>query len=335
MGRKTREETIIEVSKRMKIQLPGILLAAVLGFAAIFLSGYTPSFLNSYLLALLVGMLFAPQVNKLPQLDAGISLSSAKMLEWSVVLLAFSMDYKAIGAIGAADFVVIIIVVLVVLLATYYLSKVLSCPSKTGWLVGFGTAICGSSAIAALAPKIKAEKEDVAISLAAVNLLGSVGMILLPLLFQFFPLAEKQMAFLIGASLHAVGNVAGAGFSVSEEVGQLALVYKMARVALLSPALLFMVWLNARKTEGQAFQFQLPWYLIAFILISIMVSFFPLPEALINTSEFIGKIMLTIAMAAIGLKVHVLRLLKAGQKGLVFALLVFVLQMSLLWLFMN
>ena len=319
----------------MKIQLPGILFAAVLGFAAIFLSGYTPSFLNSYLLALLVGMLLAPQVNKLPQLDAGISLSSAKMLEWSVVLLAFSMDYKAIGAIGAADFVVIIIVVLVVLLATYYLSKVLSCPGKTGWLVGFGTAICGSSAIAALAPKIKSEKEDVAISLAAVNLLGSAGMILLPLLFQFFPLAEKQMAFLIGASLHAVGNVAGAGFSVSEEVGQLALVYKMARVALLSPALLFMVWLNARKTEGQTFQFQLPWYLIAFLLISIMVSLFPLPEALINTSEFIGKIMLTIAMAAIGLKVHVLRLLKAGQRGLVFALLVFVLQMSLLWLFMN
>lgn len=319
----------------MKIQLPGILLAAVLGFAAIFLSAYTPSFLNSYLLALLVGMLLAPQVNKLPQLDAGISLSSAKMLEWSVVLLAFSMDYKAIGAIGAADFVVIIIVVLLVLLATYYLSKVLSCPGKTGWLVGFGTAICGSSAIAALAPKIKSEKEDVAISLAAVNLLGSLGMILLPLLFQFFPLAEKQMAFLIGASLHAVGNVAGAGFSVSEEVGQLALVYKMARVALLSPALLFMVWLNARKTEGQTFQFQLPWYLITFILISIMVSLFPLPEALINTSEFIGKIMLTIAMAAIGLKVHVLRLLKAGQRGLVFALLIFVLQMSLLWVFMN
>jgi uncharacterized integral membrane protein (TIGR00698 family) len=319
----------------MKIQLPGILLAAVLGFAAIFLSGYTPSFLNSYLLALLVGMLFAPQVNKLPRLDAGISLSSAKMLEWSVVLLAFSMDYKAIGAIGAADFVVIIIVVLLVLLATYYLSKVLSCPGKTGWLVGFGTAICGSSAIAALAPKIKSEKEDVAISLAAVNLLGSLGMILLPLLFQFFPLAEKQMAFLIGASLHAVGNVAGAGFSVSEEVGQLALVYKMARVALLSPALLFMVWLNARKTEDQTFQFQLPWYLIAFLLISILVSLFPLPEALINTTEFIGKIMLTIAMAAIGLKVHVLRLLKAGQRGLVFALLVFVLQMSLLWLFMN
>ena len=316
----------------MKNKIPGIILAAGLGLAAIFLSGYTPSFLNSYLLALLVGMLLAPQVNKVPLLDAGISLSSAKMLEWSVVLLAFSMDYKAVGAIGAKDFIVIVIVVLFVLLVSYYLSKVLSCPGKTGLLVGFGTAICGSSAIAALAPKIKAEKEDVAISLAAVNLLGSLGMILLPLLFQFYPLAEQQMAFFIGASLHSVGNVAGAGFSVSEDVGQLALVYKMARVALLSPALLLMVWLDARKTEGQSFKFQLPWYLIAFLLISILVSLFPLTEGMIKGSELTGKIMLTIAMAAIGLKVHVFHLLKAGQRGLLFGVIVFVLQMGLLWM---
>ena len=316
----------------MKNKLPGIILAAGLGLAAIFLSGYTPSFLNSYLLALIVGMLLAPQVNKVPGLDAGIALSSVKMLEWTVVLLAFSMNYKAVGAIGAKDFIVIAIVVLVILLVSYYLSKVLSCPGKTGWLVGFGTAICGSSAIAALAPKIKSDKEDVAISLAVVNLLGSLGMILLPLLFQFYPIAEKQMAFFIGASLHSVGNVAGAGFSVSEDVGQLALVYKMARVALLSPALLFMVWLDARKTEGQSFKFHLPWYLIAFILISILVSLFPFTEGMIKASEFMGKIMLTIAMAAIGLKAHFFDLLKAGQRGLVFGVIVFVLQMGLFWM---
>ncbi|MEY4487078.1 MAG: hypothetical protein RL440_1620 [Bacteroidota bacterium] len=316
----------------MRTKLPGIVLAVGLGLAAIFLSGLTPSFLNSYLLALLVGMILAPFVNKLPQLSAGISLSSAKMLEWSVVLLAFSIDYKAIGAIGAKDFAVIIMVVLVVLLATYYLSKMLSCPGKTGWLVGFGTAICGSSAIAALAPKIKANKEDVAISLASVNLLGSLAMVLLPFVFEFYPLLEKEMAFLIGASLHSVGNVAGAGFSVSEEVGQLALVYKMARVALLSPALLFMVWLDSRKSNEQKFRFQLPWYLIVFIAVSIIVSFFPLPALLLKWSETIGKFILTIAMAAIGLKVDVFRLLKAGQRGLVFALVIFILQISLLWL---
>jgi uncharacterized integral membrane protein (TIGR00698 family) len=317
----------------MRTKFPGILLAVSLGLAAIFLAGFTPSFLNSYLLALLIGMLLAPQVNKISQLDAGISLSSSKLLEWSVVLLAFSMDYKAIGAIGAKDFAVIILVIFVVLVATYYLSKVLSCPGKTSWLIGIGTAICGSSAVAALAPKIKAAEEDVAISLASVNLLGSLGMLLLPLFFQFYPLLENEMAFLIGSSLHSVGNVAGAGFSVSEDVGQLALVYKMARVALLSPALLFMVWLDSRKSNEQKFRFQLPWYLIVFIAVSILVSFFPLPALLLKGSETIGKFILTIAMAAIGLKVDVFRLLKAGQRGLVFALIVFVLQISLLLFF--
>jgi uncharacterized integral membrane protein (TIGR00698 family) len=310
----------------------GISLAAVLGFAAFFIAAYTPSFLNTYLLALLFGMFLAPLLSKKPSLNSGISWSAAKMLEWSVVLLAFSLDYKAIAEIGLTSFAAIGIVVFVVLIAAYYLSKVLSCPGKTGLLIGFGTAICGSSAVAALAPKIKAKEEDVAISLAVVNLYGTLGMLLLPFLFQLFPQALNEMAFLIGASLHSVGNVAGAGFAVSDEVGQLALVYKMARVALLSPALIFMSWLDARGKEKAKFEWKLPWYLMSFLLISILVSFFPLSTNVLSVTELLGKIILTIAMAAIGLKVNFLHLMKAGRRGLVFALLVFVLQISLLWM---
>jgi uncharacterized integral membrane protein (TIGR00698 family) len=316
----------------MTKNISGMSLAAVLGFAAFFIAAYTPSFLNTYLLALLFGMFLAPLLSKKPSLNPGISWSAAKMLEWSVVLLAFSLDYKAIAEIGLTSFAAIGIVVFVVLIAAYYLSKVLSCPGKTGLLIGFGTAICGSSAVAALAPKIKAKEEDVAISLAVVNLYGTLGMLLLPFLFQLFPQALNEMAFLIGASLHSVGNVAGAGFAVSDEVGQLALVYKMARVALLSPALIFMSWLDARGKEKAKFEWKLPWYLMSFLLISILVSFFPLSTNVLSVTELLGKIILTIAMAAIGLKVNFLHLMKAGRRGLVFALLVFVLQISLLWM---
>lgn len=310
----------------------GISLAAVLGFAAFFMAAYTPSFLNTYLLALLFGMFLAPLLSKKPSLNPGISWSAAKMLEWSVVLLAFSLDYKAIAEIGLTSFAAIGIVVFVVLIAAFYLSKVLSCPGKTGLLIGFGTAICGSSAVAALAPKIKAKEEDVAISLAVVNLYGSLAMLLLPFIFQVYPQALNEMAFIIGASLHSVGNVAGAGFAVSDEVGQLALVYKMARVALLSPALILMSWLDARGKEKAKFEWKLPWYLVSFLLISILVSFFPLSTNVLSVTELIGKIILTIAMAAIGLKVNFFHLMKAGRRGMVFALLVFLLQISLLWM---
>ena len=316
----------------MKSYIPGILLAASLGFAAFFIAQFTPSFLNAYLVALILGMLLAPSLGKQKNLNGGIHWSGVKMLEWSVVLLAFGMDYKAIVQIGMSSFGIIAAVLFIVLLLTYYLSKVMDCPGKTGWLIGFGTAICGSSAIAALAPKIKAKEEDVAISLAAVNLYGSLGMLLLPLFFQIYPQALNQMAFVIGASLHSVGNVAGAGFAVSDDVGQLALVYKMARVALLSPALILMAWLDSKGKSQAKFEWKLPWYLLVFLGISIFVTFYPLPNNLLLKSELIGKVILTIAMAAIGLKVNFFQLLKDGRRGLVFALIIFILQISLLWL---
>ncbi|MEN9743158.1 MAG: hypothetical protein RLZZ65_963 [Bacteroidota bacterium] len=316
----------------MRKHFSGILLATGIGLVAFFISKFTPSFINSYLLALVLGMLLAPQIVNKTQLSSGINWSGAKMLEWSVILLAFGIDYHAIAQVGFQSFISIAFVIFAILFLTINLSKWLSCPAKSGWLIGFGTAICGSSAIAALAPKIKAKEEDVAISLATVNLLGSLGMLLLPILFQFYPLLVNEMAFLIGASLHSVGNVAGAGYAVSEEVGQLALVYKMARVALLSPALILMSWLDAKGQGQRKVEWKLPWYLIGFLLISMSVSIFPLSDGVIEFTEFSGKLVLTIAMAAIGLKVHFKQLLIAGKRGLLFAVLIFLLQIGLLFL---
>ena len=316
----------------MTTKISGILLAALLGGAAFFMAQFTPSFLNAYLIALIFGMVLAPITAPIPYLNPGINWSAAKLLEWSVVLLAFGMDYKAIVDIGFSSFTIIALVLFVILILTYYLSKVMNCPGKTGWLIGFGTAICGSSAIAALAPKIKAKEEDVAISLASVNLYGSVGMLLLPFIFQLFPQAIHEMAFVIGASLHSVGNVAGAGFAMSDEVGQMALVFKMARVALLSPALILMAWLDTRGKGKSKFEWKLPWYLLVFLVISVFVTVYPLPQIALEFTEFVGKIVLTIAMAAIGLKVNFLQLINDGKKGLVFAALIFALQISMLWL---
>ena len=319
----------------MTKNISGMSLAAVLGFAAFFMAAYTPSFLNTYLLALIFGMSLAPLISKKPILNPGITWSAAKMLEWSVVLLAFSLDYKAIAEIGLTSFVAIGLVVFVVLIATFYLSKVLSCPGKTGWLIGFGTAICGSSAVAALAPKIKAKEEDVAISLAVVNLYGSLAMLLLPFIFQVYPQALNEMAFIIGASLHSVGNVAGAGFAIGKSAGDIAITVKLARVALLTPGLIFMTYLTQRHSQGSWKRyFQLPWYLIGFILVTLLVSVIDIPKPALKEVEYIGKVILTIAMAAIGLKVSVKKLMQAGSRGLRFGVVMFLLQIALLGLVM-
>ncbi len=309
----------------------GVLLSLIIGLLAYFLAFFTPSFLNSILLALLLGMLVGNAWEVPTDFQSGIGFTSGKMLELSILFLAFSINYSHIAQLGVGSFSIIGVVVLLVLLLTYFLAIQFKCPGSSGWLIGFGTAICGSSAIAALAPNTTSNKDDVAISMAVVNLLGSLGMIVLPLVLVGFGLTQTQIGIIIGGSLHSVGNVAGAGYSLGSEVGLSAITIKLARVALLSPALIFFSYL-VNKGSGKANQFNLPWYLWSFIGITIFTSLVKLPKEVLDLFETGGKIILSIAMAAIGLKVSFKKLLQSGKKGILFGVFIFMVQLVLLFL---
>jgi uncharacterized integral membrane protein (TIGR00698 family) len=314
----------------MQKELKGILLSVAIGALAIPLAAVFGSS-NIILAGLILGIVVGNLV-KLPEaLDSGISFTGSKLLEISIVFLAFSINFKHIAAIGAVNFVLLAIVILILLILTIYLSKKFNCPSSAGWLIGFGTAICGSSAIAALSTSIEKDKEDVGMSMAVVNLFGSIGMLALPFVFQFIHLSDQQMGFLIGGSLHSVGNVAGAGYGISKAVGDTAITVKLARVALLTPYLiLFKYLLYRNSTANWREHFKLPWYLIVFIIITIATSFISLPETFINFAEQTGKYILTVAMAAIGLKVSFKKLISIGQKGIIFGLVLFLILLLLL-----
>lgn len=304
---------------------------AAVGFIVSF---FTPSFLNSIILALLIGIVIG-NLFTLPKITGdGINWTSGKLLEWSIVFLAFSINYTSFATLGWGKISGMVAVVGLVLLATFFLAKYFKCPTSTGYLVGFGTSICGSSAIAALAPTIDKEKEDVAISMAVVNLYGTLGMLLLPMILGLLNWTDEKNGWLIGGSLHAVGNVVGAGYGMSKSIGDLALTTKLSRVALLTPGLLlFNFLINRKKNVGNwKAYFQLPWYLITFIVITLFVSFVTIPENYISLADTIGKYLLTIAMAAIGLKVGFKKLINSGKKGIGFGLVIFFIQFGLLLL---
>ena len=314
-----------------KNELIGIIVSVFLGLLALFLAGYTPSFFNSVFLALLFGIGINNFIQLPKTIDPGLTFTSGRMLELSIVCLAFSINYSSFIELGFASFGYILIAIFIVLILVVFFSKKFNCPSSTGWLIGFGTAICGSSAIAALAPNISKEKEDIAVSMSVVNLYGSIGMILLPLILLQFPFKANQIGFVLGGSLHSVGNVVGAGYSISNEVGEASMTIKLARVALLSPALLFFNFLvNRNSMNSWKDYIKLPWYLIVFFSISLVGSFIQFPDVLIKNSEFLGKLVLTIAMAAIGLKVKFSTLINSGKKGLLFGLVIFLVYLSLL-----
>lgn len=310
----------------------GFALAATIATGAILFANYTPSWLNSILLALLMGVLLGNSTKIPVSFSSGIAFTSSKMLELSVLFLAFSINFTHIAALGISSFVLISIVVLMVLIFTYYFALKVNCPAKSGWLIGFGTAICGSSAIAALTPIVaKDDKESVGVSMAVVNLLGTVGMILMPMIFLELNMSNEEMGMLLGGTLHSVGNVAGSAYSINNEVGETAITIKLARVALLTPGLLMFNYLvnkNNTNTEVKS-KFALPWYLWSFIGITILGSMISFPKELVSLMELIGKIVLTIAMAAIGLKISFKNLLQSGKKGLLFGLAIFALQIGL------
>ncbi len=310
-------------------------LATLLGLSGHFLSTYTPGWLNGLLLALVLGMVVGNGARLPATVMPGITFTSGKLLELSVIFLAFGIDYEHIAALGAGAFTIVAVVVVGMVLITFRLAQVVRCPGSTGWLVGFGTAICGSSAIAALAPRVAKNKEDVGIAMAVVNLFGSLGMIVLPLVLVRFDLSDTQLGLLIGGLLHSVGNVVGAGYAVSDGVGEAATTIKLARVALLSPALiLFNYLVNRSEARHWREYVRLPWYLWGFIGITMVGSLVDMPAPLLELMELAGKLALTIALAAIGLKVSFGELFRSGRKGLGFGLLIFAVQFALVALLM-
>lgn len=315
----------------MQLFSRGFLASVLVGAAAWWIAGWLPSALNSIIVALLLGMLIGNSFRLPVALQPGIGFTGGKMLELSILFLATSINYKHIAQLGIASFTMIVVVVLLVLLLTIYLAAAIRYPGSTSWLIGFGTAICGSSAIAALAPGVSKSKEDVGIAMAVINLLGSAGMLILPFVLGGLALDAKAIGFLLGGSLHSVGNVAGAGYSMGNAVGEAAITIKLARVALLSPALLLFNYLVNKKQGAIGKQsFRLPWYLWSFIAITIFCSFVPLPANTIAVLDTIGKFILTVAMAAIGLQVSISRLFSSGRKGMLFGILIFVIQLLLL-----
>jgi len=311
-------------------KLLGIALSVAIGLLAYWLAPMI-NYVNAVLLSFLIGVCLNNVLSLPKSLSSGIKFSASKVLEFSIELLAFNINFNKIADLGASKFVLVVIMIVLLILLTIFLAKKLNCPTESGWLVGFGTAICGSSAIAALAPSVTKNTEDTGIAIAIVNLIGSMGMILMPFIFRELDLSDTEIASYIGAGLHSVGNVAGAGFEMSERIGENALTIKMARVAMLSPAIIFFnILIQAGKKKNLISYLKLPIYLWAFIAITILVSVVQLPNEFLENMKNGGSILLIIAMAAIGLKVSFRQLIDSGQKAMKFGLLIFVIQLVII-----
>jgi len=314
-----------------KQKIPGIVLAVVLMLIAKMLSGVLPS-LGTALIALILGIIVRLIVVKFDRFTSGVVWSEKYILETAIVFIGFGFEISKFNEIGFSTLSIIVGSIVITILFALLLNKIVGNKNKKlFWLLGAGSAICGSSAIGATAPIIQSKEEETGASLAVINVMGLIGMILLPTIATALNYSNLETGIFLGGILQSVGHVVGAGYAINDEVGQFATVVKMGRVAFLIPFLIILYFVFRKNSDGSKVKFPI---FILFFLLAVIISQSTLiqPDALKLLSKS-GDILLNIGMAAIGLKIKLQSLWKISGKAFLSTSAIFFVQILIYMLY--
>jgi len=309
---------------RLAVLVPGLalvlglsLLAQVIAVAQERLFGR--SWIEGLVLALLLGVAVGNIWPDLHRFQAGAAYAGKQVLEFAVVLLGAGINVAALIATGPRLALLIVVGVVTVLVLGFLVGRALGLGPRLALLVATGNAICGNSAIAAVAPVIKASRAEVTAAIALTALLGVTLVLALPLLIPLAGLSFYQYGVVAGMGVYAVPQVLAAAFPVSELSGDIATTVKLGRVMLLGPVVL-MVGLIASvvgsrdtgvKPKWQTF---LPWFLIGFALLATLRIAGLLPEPVAQGARTVGGWLTIAAMAGLGLGVRFSAIRAVGPK---------------------
>ena len=319
-------EILRGLTQRWKSFLPGIVLCALVGLGARYVGQALPA-LGSATSAILMGLIVGNLFKISEKFSPGIRFCEKKVLELAVACMGFSLSLQLLSQLGWTAVGVILAAVTTALGTAVILSRFVKLPNSTVWLIGVGTAICGSSAIAAAAPLIAKDRKDIGISVGVVSILGILGIFEIPMWAQLLGFDMEGAGLMVGGTLQAVGHVVAAGFTMGDDVGGLAVTIKMGRVAMLIPLVLYLT-MNQKDAPSSGRGINVPWYLVAFLVAATVVSMGLLPVDVVGQIEAADKLLLTIAMAAIGLSIHFAILRKQASKALLYGAIIWVVQIA-------
>ena len=303
--------------------VPGLALAGGVGLAAWGVAAAETHWLGQPVLealvvAILLGMAVRTVWRPPARTAAGVGFASRQLLEVAVLLLGASVDLPLLVRAGPALAVAVVLLVVVGLAASYALGRLLGLPRELAVLVACGNAICGNSAIAAVAPVIDADPEHVASAIAFTAILGVVVVLGLPLLAGPLGLSFYQYGVLAGLTVYAVPQVLAAAFPVSVLSGQVGTLVKLVRVLMLGPVVVFFA-LRQRRTAGVAPTAALPlarlvpWFIVGFLLLAALRSTGLLPAEASGPARALSGWLTIAAMAALGLGVDLRAVARVGR----------------------
>jgi uncharacterized integral membrane protein (TIGR00698 family) len=288
--------------------LPGLILAVVLATGA-FLVADLPWVRNTlHVSALLLVILFGMLVRSVIPIPAaatpGLRMAQRPILRWAVAGLGFRLSLRELWAIGAPALVVVTVSTGLALWFGWWIAGRLGVPRKLAILLGVGGAICGASAVVAADSVVQGERRDAPVALAVITLLGTIGILLYPLLYHALGMTPFVYGVWDGASLHEMAQVVAAGFGVSDEAARVATVVKLARIALLAPVVLLLAADLRRHHQhtGTAQVAPVPWFLVLFLVFAVINSIGVVPAPWLDLLRRADLWLLCVGMAGVGLQ---------------------------------
>ncbi len=298
---------------------PGILASAVLAAAAAFLSQHYGA--PVMLLALLLGM----AMNFLSDESAcvpGIEFTARTVLRIGVALLGLRITLLQIAALGWQPVALVLLSVALTIGTAIVAARLLGFRAGFGLLSGGATAICGASAalaIAAALPNHPLKERATLFTVLGVSALSTFAMIVYPMLAQVTGLDTREAGVFLGATIHDVAQVVGAGYSMSAETGDVATVVKLLRVAMLLPVIV-MTMVSYRRSGAEPGAKRpplLPGFAIVFVALVALNSFNAIPSTVAAFGSDVSRWCLVAAVAALGTKTRLRELADIGFKPVV------------------
>lgn len=302
---------------------PGLLLCVALSVLALLVAdveqaAFDYTLIEALVLALLFGVAARNLIPRPAALLAGTGFAAKQVLEVGVGLLGASIDLREVTAAGPALFVVALLGVAAGIGVSFLIGRGIGLGAKLAVLVAVGNAICGNSAIAAVAPVIRAEKKDVASAIALTAVLGVCLVLALPLAIALFDLSDYQYGVLAGMSVYAVPQVVAAAFPVSDLSGEVATLVKLTRVMLLGPVVVgFALLYRARGEEGatkKGWNTYIPWFVVMFFVLAALRSTGILSKGLAGQARDVSRILTILAMAGLGFGVELASVRQVGAR---------------------
>lgn len=280
----------------------------LIGIALCFVPGFTPA------TALIFGLFFSLIGIK----SSAFTKHTASVLQASIVLMGFGMNLALAIQASKTGFSFTVISVITCISIGLLLGKVLKVEKTTCTLISVGTAICGGSAIAAVAPVIKAKNKQVLFAMAVVFVLNSIALIIFPIMGHYFGMSQETFGYWAAIAIHDTSSVVGASAAYGEEALRIATAVKLTRALWIIPVSIVFALVNKNSDSGKI---KIPWFIGLFVLAILTAHFLPQLHDGFSVLNWLGKKGMVIALLFIGSSISVSEIKETGYQSFILGII--------------